>query len=80
MWSGIPLYVANSVYDVKCTTSGFLVRKAAKKVPPLVVRQIRGGVGCKGPTTLRKNNFFKALKTKKKKGYDDHLAEEVGGY
>ena len=42
------------------------LREAAKKVPPLVVRQLRGGgEGVKaGP--LKKRTFFDDLKTKKK--------------
>ena len=41
-----------------------MLREAAKKVPLLVVRPLRGDGGLKvGP--LRKKNFIEALKTKK---------------
>ena len=44
----------------------YFIREAAKKVPPPVVRPLRGGRGVKdGP--LRKKNFFEALKSS-----DDH--------
>ena len=47
------------------------VREAAKHIPPLVVRPLRGeGVGVKAEPP-RKKNFFEALKTKKKSS-DDH--------
>ena len=53
------IYVCNLNMNIGSSSQQCLLREAAKKVPPLVIRPLRGG-GKAGP--LRKKNFLKLKK------------------